>query len=111
MPQPPLPRLSNQVQVATQEENKDMAKLQLQISDLVMQHRKRLHTQMIFSVSESVCLFVCLLFFLFGQFHANIVFFTCSVVVYLANRLTFFTLCPPVFAFRGYPGRCLFRAL
>ncbi|KAL8559373.1 hypothetical protein ACOMHN_045093 [Nucella lapillus] len=46
MPQPPVPRLSAQVQVATQEENQDLAELQSRITDIVQKHRERLSTKM-----------------------------------------------------------------
>lgn len=46
MPQPPLPKLSTQVQVATQEENRDLVELQARINGIVQQHRQRLSLEM-----------------------------------------------------------------
>ncbi|KAK7500427.1 hypothetical protein BaRGS_00008334 [Batillaria attramentaria] len=45
MPQPPVPKLSTQVQVATAEETRDLAELQARITDVVQQHRDRLNTE------------------------------------------------------------------
>jgi hypothetical protein len=44
--------LAFQVQLASEEETLDLEKLQARISDIVQDHRRRLHMQMLNSVSK-----------------------------------------------------------